>query len=592
MLMEAILIKSLFTKPQASPITGEKACTTTAHLSLTSNLKKGAATWTREGEWIKGSSSQKIRLMLADNPQTYVAVQDNGPNKGFYQRIRDHFTHVSVATTREDGTKDFISLNIGSLGKRVQLSVATILLMWITGRLTFEYIDQCARKAHESNQLFDRIIENGRARALEVGQNPDDKASELKDVLRTVFKSRRLSKGILAQKGETTYIAHKDEKNRFTLEEKKALLGEGSYGIVYEVLNLGTGEAQAVKFAKKADKKSGIKNENAILSRVHKNGHVNGIQDAPDFVIDLLQPELGVGYVTTKYDHTLNDLDFLKLTPMAEKLIRAKDLFHGLYWLHKENIVHCDIKPANCCSADGELQIADFGHARLRENVTPEQVLGVCTPYFTSESDQRENKRITLAYCMHQIAIGKVKNPIATAWILQSAVEHPTFNIDRPAAKFTIASLLMKFTKEKLTAMGIATDLYKTEMETLRKHPETGKSRGLKLEKFKLTAPQMDQLKNESFALCKRHDVYGLAVTLVCIYLGHRYITPRALASAIAKLTKDPELNGVNPGLPKLLKEMMNKDAAKRPSIKEAMDRYNDLLKNCPNQTTPVADAA
>ena len=317
-------------------------------------------------------------------------------------------------------------------------------------------------------------------------------------------------------------------------------------------------------------------------------------------MIDLKHPEYGLGYVTTKYDFNLNNEDFLKLTPRGQKLVKIQTLFNGLKGLHAEDIVHCDIKPPNCCSDDNELQIADLGHARRSVNVLPEQPLGVCTPFYTAESDALENKRITLQYCIHQIAIGKVKNTIAAAWILHSAIEHPTFNIDRQAAKFTVASLLLKVNSEKLISLGIDTDLYQEEKDLLIKHPSELKSRRLNLAKFELTKGQMEQLQEEAIALCKRHDVFGLALTALCTLMGIGSINPKTsrnalIRNALSKLSKDHELFPVNSELVKLFKEMLSKNGEKRPTIQQATARYDEIVQKYMASTSsndlPTRDA-
>ena len=313
---------------------------------------------------------------------------------------------------------------------------------------------------------------------------------------------------------------------------------------------------------------------------------MEGIQDAPHIVVDLLFPEYGEGYIVTKYDFNLNDIPFLKTTSMKDKLLRTKSLFHGLDWLHAHHIIHCDIKPANCCSHKGELQIADFGHVRLCDDISPELPLGVCTPYFTSMTDQIENQRINLAYSMHQIANGQVKSHIAKIKILQSAIKHPNFQIDHDAAKYTIASLLMKLSQKKLNELKIPPDFCKEEMEMLRKNPYDRWKRQLNMEKFKLTNEQLAKLKEESISLCKRHDVYGLAVSLLCIYLGVRFISPKNLDAAIKKLSNLPELALINPDLTNLLVQMMDKDGSKRPSIKAGYETYKALQKKLQVQVT------
>lgn len=570
MLIEAKLINSIFEKRQTRQ---EGSSTLCSRPTQTRKRTIGASLWTSEGTLLKESASQKIRFKLTESSISHVALQDHRRPSPWYQKIRDYFAHVTIRT---DGKA--VSLNIGSLCKRTQLSVASIFLKKFTGKLTLDFLEQNARKALQTHQQFEQIIQNARHRAQELGKDPEEKVLEIRQVLQSALKSRRLSKGVLSQKGETTYIVHRDKERNFTLIEKRELLGEGTYGVVYEAFNLATQETHAVKFAKNGDAKASIKNEYELLKTVHSQGHIRGVQKAPRFVIDLLCPDNRLGYVATKYDYNFNDMKFLNLTPMQVKLSRLRDLFNGLSWLHKINIVHCDIKPANCCSEGGEFQLADFGHARRSDKISPEQPLGVFTPFFTSESDQLENKRIMLLYCLHQIAIGKVKNPIGIAGILQSAIKHASFNIDRKAAKFTIASLLMKFSDAKLKALGISTELYRAEKEILKKSPGKLKTSALDLSQFKLAQSQMEDLIKKSIALCKRHDVYSLAVTTICILLGVEYVKPVHLATALAMLSRLPELAGLNPDLNRLLKEMLRKDGEKRPTIESAMEKFNQII--------------
>lgn len=586
MLMEGMLNKSLFSRQQTS-LVKEEGYSSTHRIGRMTILGKGSATWSKYGEWIEGNSLVKERLILSEDPKTFIALQENRPNLTWYETIRGHLTHVKVKGKKGECAGITYSVNIGSLSLRTHLSFLTIILMRLTGRLTLEAVEQRVIKASERSRVFDLVIENGRKRAAELGVDPESKIKELKDVLQTVLKSSRLAKGIFIKRGDSCYVAHTDRSNRFTLEEKRELLGEGTYGSVFEVCNIATGEVRAFKIAKQADKKSGIINENAILNLIHKNAHVTGLQNAPHFALNLMHRTLGWGYVAKKYDFNLNNMNFLKLTPMGAKLEGTKELFHGVKHLHENGFVHCDIKPANCCLDNGEFQIADFGHARLCENVSPEQPLGVFTPYFTSETDEHENTRIALAYSMNNLARGKIKTLAARAWILQSAINHPTFAIDKKAAKITLAALLMKLSNDKIVAMGIDLDLFKDDLEEMKKNPREMKTQQLDLSKFMLTMAQLEQLKKNSVALCKQHDVYSLAVTLLCIYLGHQFIRPERIEVALRKLAKHSDMTAVNPGLVKLLKLMLCKNGAKRPSIKQAYERYLQLIN--PVRTTTSA---
>lgn len=570
----------------------------------------GAATWTERGEWIN-TTSKKIRLMVGNNPQSFIALEENG-NKGFYQRIRDFFTHVSIFQNGQ-----IFSLNIGSLCKRTQLSVAMILLLKLRGKLNLDYIEKSLTKAEEKNRKFEHIIETGRKEAIARKENPDAKAEELKEVVQTVLKSRRLAKGVMAQRGERLYIGHQDDKERFSLFEfsptlKRDFLGKGTYGLVFRVHNLVTGALLAFKVAKEQEFKESIVNEYEILNRVHKNGPITGIQETPHFILDLLQPieyqldgkvhklQNCEGYIATIYDHNLFDLNYLKNTPLKDKILDSSTLFEGLNWLHKNEIIHCDIKPANCCSQNG-LRIADFGHVRESNKITPDQPLGVCTAYFTCDTDLEENRRIIRLYFLNELAMGRIKTPAAKFRILHSAINQPILKGDIQAAKYSIAHLLLKFSDKKLMelkskiAQADANKaallkkeledftkklaLYKTEMDELKKNPDLIWSKQLNLAKFKLTENQVTQLQKESVALCKRHDVYGLAISLLCIYLGVQCIQPHSIPAALKKFSNDPDLALVKPELTNLLERMLDKKGANRPSIQEASDLFSQIVK-------------
>ena len=179
--------------------------------------------------------------MVTENRQSFIAVQDEGKEKSFYERIRDYFSHVSIEIKTGDSNRKTISLNLGSLSKRTHRSILLLLLLKIRGKLTRDYIGKRVKKTEQYHLYFDRMIENGRVRAIAKGEDPNLKAEELKEVIKTVLKSRRLASGVLAIRGERVYVAFRDHNKRFNLEEKSVLLGEGTYGFVYEVLNLGTG---------------------------------------------------------------------------------------------------------------------------------------------------------------------------------------------------------------------------------------------------------------------------------------------------------------------------------------------------------------
>lgn len=569
MLMEVLLLKDLFSRKGDAPFSIDASKTLAA--------SRGCGTWSRSGAWVEESGTNKLRLKLGQDPKLFVALQDS-EEKGVLSRLKDHVTHVNVSVCDAGDNRNCVSVNLASLCKRIHLSLAVIIFMRLCGRLTLGFIELRAQEALGRNEVFDRIIANGRASALVKGENPDEKVRGLREILKTVLNSRRLAHGILIQQEKSMYVAYGTTGKQFSLTEKGKVLGEGSYGIVYEMLNLCTGEMQAAKFAKKQDRKAGIGNESLILGKVHAEGNVEGIQEAPYSVVDLYHRQFGMGYFTKKYEYTLEDSLFLKGVPVEDRLSGVHSLYSGLADLHRMGIVHGDIKPANCCSSGGKLNLADFGHARELAEISPDQPLGVCTPYFTSQADQRENTRIALDYCLHLIAVGKVRNPLAKAWVLQTAIEHPGYPIDKAAAKFSIAEILMNLRKDRIKALNIAEDLFKNEMEILRKKPQRVKIPRLNLRSFRLTEAQLRKLDVESINLCKRHDVFGLGLTVLSALLGVRYIRPAQLEASIQKLQKIPELKMFNPELTGLLRGMMNQNPANRPTSADALRRYEALI--------------
>src|SRR6478609_1375986 len=114
MLMEAMLIKSLFSKPQAPSSKSDECSVLPSLHAITSTPKTGTSIWSRRGEYMKESASSKMRIMLNENPQSYIAVQNESKDKSWYTYVRDHLTHISVQSVDRDGASQSVSLNIGS----------------------------------------------------------------------------------------------------------------------------------------------------------------------------------------------------------------------------------------------------------------------------------------------------------------------------------------------------------------------------------------------------------------------------------------------------------------------------------------------
>lgn len=143
------------------------------------------------------------------------------------------------------------------------------------------------------------------------------------------------------------------ELEEFTEFQIGKKLGEGSYGRVHKCKVNGKG-GFAVKMLKMGQE--GITsplemsimasyhhpNLNTALSITHDANHVYIIQEA-----------------------ALCDLDnFLKTQRPIHKVRWFKQMLRGLYCLHTENIIHCDLKPSNVLvTKEGNLRLTDYSHS-------------------------------------------------------------------------------------------------------------------------------------------------------------------------------------------------------------------------------------
>jgi len=164
-------------------------------------------------------------------------------------------------------------------------------------------------------------------------------------------------------------------------------LGEGSFGKVYEVLDCKTYQRYAMKIVKKRKVRKipgaeqCVKREIEILQKIH---HINCIQ-----LIEWFSNEdKGAIYIITEYvgGRTLQNL--LEKAPekrlptfQARKYFR--DLVEAMDYIHKQKMVHRDIKPDNCLlTSTGVLKLCDFGVACLLDSSDP--MKGSGSPAFQS----------------------------------------------------------------------------------------------------------------------------------------------------------------------------------------------------------------
>ncbi|KAI8070722.1 kinase-like domain-containing protein [Gongronella butleri] len=147
--------------------------------------------------------------------------------------------------------------------------------------------------------------------------------------------------------------------------EKINRVGEGTYGVVYRVRDVKTGQTMAVKRVRMERETDGTPisslREISILKRMRHTNIVNvtdvavGRQlDSIFLIMEYCAQDLG----------TLLDMVKTPYTPSEVKCLMLQ-LLRGLEYCHSHSIIHRDLKMSNLLlTAQGVLKIADFGLAR------------------------------------------------------------------------------------------------------------------------------------------------------------------------------------------------------------------------------------
>ncbi|RLN03343.1 cyclin-dependent kinase C-3 [Panicum miliaceum] len=143
-------------------------------------------------------------------------------------------------------------------------------------------------------------------------------------------------------------------------------IGEGTYGEVFEAVDIITGERAALKKIKLDDGKEGFPRQ--ILREIKllkKLDHENIIR-LKEIVVspDNNQMYRGDIYMVFEYmDHDLKKV--LHHSAPSQVKVYMGQLLKGLHYCHVNNVLHRDIKGANLLISGGKLlKLADFGLAR------------------------------------------------------------------------------------------------------------------------------------------------------------------------------------------------------------------------------------
>lgn len=167
------------------------------------------------------------------------------------------------------------------------------------------------------------------------------------------------------------------------------LVGEGTMATVYRGERVQLKREVAVKFLREsfavdADGRRRFEVEARAMSRLV---HPNCIS-VTDFGLDGDSPYLVMDYVTGQ---SLRELLNLSAGPLATKraIDLIKEVLAGLAHAHQHGIIHRDMKPENILvtyvAGHGEqARIADFGLAKLRDEVTVTTGVALGTPSYMS----------------------------------------------------------------------------------------------------------------------------------------------------------------------------------------------------------------
>ncbi|XP_034567567.1 serine/threonine kinase 17a like [Notolabrus celidotus] len=165
-------------------------------------------------------------------------------------------------------------------------------------------------------------------------------------------------------------------------------LGRGKFAVVKKCIEKATGQQYAAKFLRKRRKgqdcRMDILNEIAVLESAKTNPYVVALHEVYETNTEIiLVLECAAGgeifdQCVADNDDAFTETDVIRL---------AKQILNGVAFLHRNNVVHLDLKPQNIlltsASPLGDIRIVDFGLSRRMDNITEvREILG--TPEYVA----------------------------------------------------------------------------------------------------------------------------------------------------------------------------------------------------------------
>ncbi len=272
--------------------------------------------------------------------------------------------------------------------------------------------------------------------------------------------------------------------NRYKLTD---FIGQGGMALVYKALDLRTHHAVAIKILKPE-----YKNDEEFLRRFEREAQAAS-KVSHHNIVNLLDvgAQDNYRYLVLEYveGRTLKDIiDEKGALPPVTSVQIAIRLLSALQHMHKNGIIHRDIKPQNILiHADGHVKVSDFGIARLAGSGTiskTDMVMG-SVHYFSPE--QAQGQEVTEAsdiysagVVLYEMLTGTVPfdgdTPVAIAMQHIKIPPRPV-NIVNPAVSPAINAVVLKaMAKDPRSryqqAEDMARDLQKALAEPNREKPE------------------------------------------------------------------------------------------------------------------------
>lgn len=175
-------------------------------------------------------------------------------------------------------------------------------------------------------------------------------------------------------------------KNNYDLVGRE--LGRGKFAVVKKCVEKTTGKEHAAKFLRKRRKgqdcRGDILHEIAVLESAEANPYVvalHEVYETPSEIILVLECAAGgeiFNQCVADNDEAFTEKDVIRL---------ARQILTGLACLHRNNVVHLDLKPQNILLTSaqplGDIRIVDFGLSRRVDSTTEvREILG--TPEYVA----------------------------------------------------------------------------------------------------------------------------------------------------------------------------------------------------------------